>query len=123
MIEIYGTATARNFENYKLFYQNNTEWIQIHESTSSVSYGALYTWDVTNLEKDKTYYVKLEVSGINHTSIDMVLITLNDASNNEDILIEVSSSVNESEYFNVKIFDESHDPLNAFVVFLSLIHI
>lgn len=123
LIEIYGTASAREFQDYKLFYKNGSEWIKIHENTTSIPYGKLYTWNVSSFQKDKTYYLRLEVNSLNQTSTDIVLITLDDASNNDDILIEVNSSVNESEYFNVKIFDENHDPMRAFVLFYSPRHL
>jgi len=122
-IEIYGTAAGRTFDNYKLFYKNGNEWIKIHENTSSVSYGLLYNWNITSVQRDKTYYLKLEVNSLNQTSTDMVVITIGNISNNNDIIIEVTSCINESEYFTVKLFDENYYPTSAFVLFYTPMHL
>jgi subtilisin family serine protease len=116
LIEIYGTADARDFKNYKLYYKNNTEWLEIYENNNSVSYGRLYTWNVSNIQKNRRYYLKLEASSLNYTSTDVTIITLGKPVEN-DIIIEVKRTINEKERFNVKIFDSDYNPLKAFVVF------
>ena len=121
-ISIYGTASARNFQDYKLFYKNGGQWIKMHENTTSVSYGLLYKWNVSSIKKDTTYYLKLEVNSMNYTSTDLVLLTIGNTSNNDDIIIEVNSSVNESESFTVKLFDQNYYPTSAFVLFFPKRH-
>lgn len=122
-VDVYGTADGRTFDNYKLFYKNGNEWVKIHENTSSVSYGLLYSWNISSVQKDTTYYLKLEVNSLNQTSTDLTLVTIGNTSNNDGIIIEVNSSVNESESFVVSLFDENYYPTSAFVLFYTPMHL
>ena len=115
LIDIYGSADARNFQNYKLFYRDTDEWIKINESTTAVTYGKLCTWNISTIPKNKIYYLKLEVSSLNQTSTDMVI--MGNILSSDDIIIEAKKIVNEKELFNVKIFDSDYNALNAFIIF------
>ncbi len=123
LIDIYGTAAARDFQNYKLFYKKENEWIKIHESTIAVSNGKLFTWNVSSIPENKICYFKLEVNSVNQTSTDMVLINIGSIPENDDVIIEVKNQINESSFFNVKIFDKNFVPMNAFVLFYSQMHL
>jgi len=79
-IDIVGSAYGENFESYTLHYLSEEEfnarnynWIEIHGSSSQVERGLLYNWDIISLP-EKSYILKLVVSGNNQISEDYAYI-------------------------------------------------
>jgi PGF-pre-PGF domain-containing protein len=77
IINIIGTASDTNFKNYSVEWKNTTDvWIEIRNSTESVSGGILATWNTNDLEDDD-YMIRLTVidnaSNSNTTTVNLTV--------------------------------------------------
>jgi len=76
IINIIGTASDTNFKSYSVEWKNTTDvWIEIRNSTESVSGGILATWDTNDLE-DGDYMIRLTVKDDNASNSNMTLVNV-----------------------------------------------
>ncbi|MCD4810303.1 MAG: Ig-like domain-containing protein, partial [Methanosarcinales archaeon] len=76
IINIIGTANDTNFKNYSVEWKNTTDvWIEIRNSTESVSGGILATWD-TNVLEDGDYMIRLTVKDDNASNSNKTLVNV-----------------------------------------------
>jgi len=121
LIEIMGSAmkslgNTNDFINYSLYYSYESTWIKIFENNQEIDDDILYTWNTTNLTSG-FYELKLEVKCVNQTNV--VIKGLEIFYTNDDFIVSLPSSVNESSIFQVKITDFNGTPVKAFVIFFS----
>ena len=114
IIDIYGTASADNLQNYYLYYRQHGDWIKIYEGSQEINDNVLGVWD-TSFLNGGTYELKLEVNSINQTSIDIVYVTLEHRE--DELIIETPDNVDEFRRFTVKIKDADGSPRMAWVLF------
>ena len=121
LIEIKGSAmkslgNTNDFINYSLYYSYENTWIKIFENNQEINDDILYIWNTTNLPLG-FYELKLEVKCVNQTNV--VIKDLEIFYTNEDFIVSLPSTVNESSIFQVKITDFNGTPVKAFVIFFS----
>ena len=110
LINICGTALANDFQNYSICYQivnkttQNIGWIKLCECYVEVNNNVLFTWDTHSLSSGD-YSLKLEVKGLNQTSVDIAFVSLKQENYTERLSIHAPSEITESEQFTVSLRD------------------
>ncbi|HID26161.1 MAG TPA: hypothetical protein EYP23_06870 [Thermoplasmata archaeon] len=123
-LSIKGTATARNFLNYKLFYKHVGKistvdsfqypggWETIHEGGNKVVEDVLYNWRISSLPEG-WYLIKLVVKdNMQRESLDLMFVYLNHA----DLKVKAPEYVFEGERFTVTLTNEYGDPIEGLMV-------
>lgn len=114
LVDIYGTASADDFQNYSLYYRQDGDWIKLYNRSSEVIDNVLFIWDTRSLDGGN-YELKLEVRSPNQTSVDIIFITLKHRE--DELLIESPDSVDEFRRFTVNVKDINGMPRRAWVLF------
>ena len=110
LVDIHGTASADDFQNYSLYYkmvnesEQSTDWIELYEGKEEVNSGVLFTWD-THLLHGGNYKLKLDVKSQNQTSVDIVLTSLKSKNDSQKLFIQAPDRINESDYFVARVTD------------------
>lgn len=119
-VDIKGTASSDNFQNYSIYYKNNSQWIKLFEGENQVITDKLFTLDTNILKLDKKYLLKLVVNSDNQSSLDYVFIKIDEL---DEINIDCLDIIKEKQTFTVSIFDKNKEPINGFIIFTSPFHI
>jgi serine protease AprX len=119
IVDIYGTASADDLQNYCLYYKQHKDWIKLYEGNEEINDNVLGSWD-TRLLNGGTYELKLEVNSINQTSIDIVYVTLEHKE--DELIIEAPDGIDEFKRFTVKIKDADGSSKMAWVLFTTPYH-
>jgi hypothetical protein len=114
VVDIYGTASADDFQNYSLYYRQYNDWIKLYERSAEVVNNVLFTWDTRSLDGE-TYELKLEVKSLNQTSVDIVFLSLKPKE--DKLLIEAPDGIAEFRRFTVNVKDINGIPRMAWVLF------
>ncbi|RLF45533.1 MAG: hypothetical protein DRN09_01640 [Thermoplasmata archaeon] len=125
-VYINGTATARNFSEYALYYKyvgrrlyeddfdSPGQWTELYASNSSVDEGVLYRWNTTSF-KDGWYIIKLVSTDTKgRKSFDMIIV---DVENSRRFIINIPEYAIEGRHFNVSISDDHNNPVDSFIIF------
>jgi hypothetical protein len=118
LVEIYGYASANEFQEYRLYYQivnkyfNDISWIKLCERHHEVKNNLLFIWDTSSLPSGD-YKLKLEVSSKNQTNTDISLIKLIQKDNSKNYFIHLPNEISEFEEFNIYLTDINGVSKNA----------
>jgi hypothetical protein len=118
-VEIIGTALAKDFQSYKLYYKiednkiGNQSWIFLFENSLPVNNNILYLWNISLLNKEK-YHIKLEVINNLLNITDKKTIHINESNSDSKIFIDSPDIIVEFEKFNVFLNNENGEMKKAF---------
>lgn len=109
VVDIFGTATSDDFQNYTVYYETNGNWEKLSKNNEKINNDVLFSWG-TNSLVNGTYKLKLEVKSTTQTSTDIVFITIGKQEPPDQIF-----SIYEGESFRVNI-TENNNLINAWII-------